>query len=764
MSYTRKSNRPQIKKKVCHCKACGHIQSPDNGECEHCGFDLGLYGQIQYIDVEVDEWELHQEDRKRQEERQRREKLRQEQEEHARQEKLRQEREERARQKKRQQEQEKQRKKNEKKNTDSHNHSGRLLRTALLSVCGLLLVLALICIPTHNKCGEHLTWSFDEETGVLTIKGDGEMYNYIPAEEISLDWPEDNGKDPAPWMADYRLEILSVVIGEDVTNVGSCAFAGCANLKEVTFGDSLEAIDAYAFWQAALEDVFIPASVTQIGSGAFLENWALRNLFLYGDPELAWDAVSENEDLAIIAGDATSAQRFSQERDMIFVDLAQVREDFSLGGPASQGQQWSLSLFDRTLVISGTGPIEDFNGTWMQFDAENMEHWDDSRRLPYWSDCKRLIQGLKLEEGITAIGCSAFESCWNLTKVELCSTLESIGFQSFLSTAIIRLTVPEGVTKIDDHAFNFCEQLQVVYLPESLEVLEHGTFNMCNRLIRLTIGSNTEVRSKEGADGIFSNGHNPDGRPQNLCILGQIGSSAQEYAEEENFNFIEVGIRAGFEDKGKCGDHVTWRFVGDERTLYLEGYGKTWAYYISQEDMDWVSSMYASYQIRSGDTGWSPYRKYIEHIVVGKGITCLGPYLFGDWNYDNNMTNLKTIDLGSVQEIYAGLKQTLLEELELPASLKYVSNTVFADNDYLKTVIVSGKPTLDYAVLFNCQRLCDVWFYDEANIYDDEMGNLFDASYLWDSPVNPSPHFHVRQNSTAEEYAARHNIPYSYLD
>ena len=67
MSYSGNSDRPMIKKKVCRCKACGHIQSPANSECEHCGFSLALYSDILYIEVEADEWELLQEQRARKE-------------------------------------------------------------------------------------------------------------------------------------------------------------------------------------------------------------------------------------------------------------------------------------------------------------------------------------------------------------------------------------------------------------------------------------------------------------------------------------------------------------------------------------------------------------------------------------------------------------------------------------------------------------------------------------------------------------------------
>ena len=73
--------------------------------------------------------------------------------------------------------------------------------------------------------GDNVTWSFDTETGVLTISGMGEMEDYGDEED-----------HPAPWF-DYNDLIQSVSVISGVTNVGDYAFYMCESLITVSIPD-----------------------------------------------------------------------------------------------------------------------------------------------------------------------------------------------------------------------------------------------------------------------------------------------------------------------------------------------------------------------------------------------------------------------------------------------------------------------------------------------------------------------------------------------
>ena len=77
---------------------------------------------------------------------------------------------------------------------------------------------------TCGSKGDNLTWELDEENGVLTISGQGDMADY--------------SEDIAPW-DDKRESLTSVIIKQGVTGIGSGAFCFCAALSTVTLPDGL---------------------------------------------------------------------------------------------------------------------------------------------------------------------------------------------------------------------------------------------------------------------------------------------------------------------------------------------------------------------------------------------------------------------------------------------------------------------------------------------------------------------------------------------
>ena len=113
------------------------------------------------------------------------------------------------------------------------------IKRLLALVMALALALSLAAMPaladdpaTSGSFGGDLTWTYDSETGTLTISGTGAMASYFDGN--------------IPWVA-YNYDIESVVIGSGVTSIGDDAFAECESLTSVT----------------------IPASVTSIGGGVF---------------------------------------------------------------------------------------------------------------------------------------------------------------------------------------------------------------------------------------------------------------------------------------------------------------------------------------------------------------------------------------------------------------------------------------------------------------------------------------------------------------
>lgn len=127
------------------------------------------------------------------------------------------------------------------------------LISAFLSVVMLLtcFTATFSAYADDNQCGENAYYFYNEETGVLSIKGTGEMYDY---------YDESNN---APWS---ELEYTEVDIAQGVTTIGN-----------------------YAFEYSGVESIVLPKSLTQIGYNAFNGCYKLKSVEYKGTEDEALD-------------------------------------------------------------------------------------------------------------------------------------------------------------------------------------------------------------------------------------------------------------------------------------------------------------------------------------------------------------------------------------------------------------------------------------------------------------------------------------------
>ncbi len=107
-----------------------------------------------------------------------------------------------------------------------------------------------------GECGTNATWSYDTETGALTISGTGDMSDF--------------GVATTPWNL-YQNQIKSVTFADGITSVGAYALFGGESLETVSIPDSVTKIGDCAFWGCLnkLKTVTLPDNITTIGKSAF---------------------------------------------------------------------------------------------------------------------------------------------------------------------------------------------------------------------------------------------------------------------------------------------------------------------------------------------------------------------------------------------------------------------------------------------------------------------------------------------------------------
>jgi len=101
-------------------------------------------------------------------------------------------------------------------------------------------------------------WSFDKDTGTLTIDFDGAKIALPSFRTETVPW---NG---------IRPYIKAIVIKDGVTGIGEQSFENCPQLTSVTLPDSVKKIDKKAFFNCPkLTEINLPKKLTYIGDTAF---------------------------------------------------------------------------------------------------------------------------------------------------------------------------------------------------------------------------------------------------------------------------------------------------------------------------------------------------------------------------------------------------------------------------------------------------------------------------------------------------------------
>ena len=113
-----------------------------------------------------------------------------------------------------------------------------------------------VYLNPHGTCGENAFWEFNEDTGVLTISGNGPMMNGQYQGSFEYDR--------------YRNQITSVEVEEGITSIGNYAFALNFNMISVELPSTVTTIGEWAFNATPnLVEIDLPSSLTRIGTGAF---------------------------------------------------------------------------------------------------------------------------------------------------------------------------------------------------------------------------------------------------------------------------------------------------------------------------------------------------------------------------------------------------------------------------------------------------------------------------------------------------------------
>ena len=113
------------------------------------------------------------------------------------------------------------------------------------------------------------------------------------------------------------------------------------------------------------------------------------------------------------------------------------------------------------------------------------------------------LSSIVLPESLVSIGNHAFEECKGISAINVhpdnvnLSSIDGIVYDKTQTTVILcpegktgAVTIPEGVTAIEDYAFFRCDSLSSITLPESLASIGNYAFGVCFGLNSITLPEN----------------------------------------------------------------------------------------------------------------------------------------------------------------------------------------------------------------------------------------------------------------------------------
>ncbi len=646
---------------------------------------------------------------------------------------------------------------------------------SLLVALAMLLMLLPQAAPVaradsySGTCGDNLTWTFDPDTGTLTIEGSGAMKDFT-------DWSSYD-ENNSPW-CDFKSSITALSLPTGLTTIGEDAFYECSGLISVTIPEGVTSIGGHAFYNCcSLSTVTIPASLKKMGDGAF---------GYYSEPGLTIDLTSVYiSDLAswcgIEFGIDSNPLYYAHNlylNGQLLTNLIIPQGVTSIGYSAFTccTGLTSVTFPEELREIGGNA----FSGC-IGLNSLTLPEELTSIGSYAFSDCIGLTS-LSLPEGLTSLGRYAFSGCTDLTSLTFQGGMTSVGDHAFYGctglssvtfsegptgigsyafsgcTGLTSLTFCEGLTAIGSYAFSDCTGLNAVTLPKSLISIDIGAFNGCTGLTSVSIPKNvtkigimafdgctglTDLTIAEGVTAIEikafygCTGLSAVTLPESLSYVGEnafaectgltsvtmhsFGCTISLTNSKYTFGDPTKTTLYGYDNSSIWDYSLRWGYtfvsLGEYTPSNVCGQHLIWSF---DDDTGVLtiegSGSMTNYSLQSYDRApWYSLSDSIASVSLPDGLTTIGSFAFYGCTALTEVTipaNVTTIGNGA----FSGC--TGLTEVTIPANVTTIGNGAFSGcTGLIEVTIPAAVDKIGAFVFTNCTALVRVLFQgDKAYI------------------------------------------------
>lgn len=419
--------------------------------------------------------------------------------------------------------------------------------------------------------------------------------------------------------------VPQVIRGEKVTVIGTAAFHACLQLRSVTLPEGLTTLGRSAFYGCgSLQSVLLPGSLTQISWRSFGSCASLMKLTIPDSVTRIEGGAFDGCGLLTLCGCmGGEAEKYAQCGSVRFEALYAPEKDFE-----TSMERGALRIDRYKGGASVVLVPEKIGGQPVQIIG--------NAAFRKQTGLERVV----LPESVRMIGWEAFMGCTALREVNIPAQVRLIGERAFAGCAALEgvMTLPQGMTGLEEELFEGCTSLRGIVLPPELRSIGERTFRGCVRLIGMEIPPTVQTIGLRAFE---------DCRALRLRVHSD--SVGERYAQKHH---IPADVIVHYTEE----KDFTTRFAG--QGCVLTGYtGKAAKLRISP--------VIRSRVLTEIDKGAFRNKQTITSVVLPEGVEKIGDNAFD----------------GCIA----------LERVVIPASMTEISNSAFRSCRSLREIVVAEK-------------------------------------------------------------------------
>lgn len=300
------------------------------------------------------------------------------------------------------------------------------------------------------------------------------------------------------YIGDYAFmncsNIWECIFDDSLLTIGGASFANCGYLKTLDVGASLESIGTQAFYGCSMlngDSVELPKTLTTVGRNAFqgtrAEKEAQKNIIIVDDWVVGTTYSSSMPYLSTVVPEGIRGiANYAFYKANIIGEIS-LPEGLEIIGRSAFYSPLQPTAINIPSTLKYIGDYAFYRCSYASFGED---------------------YSLVLPEGVEYIGRSSFYECGSIITLVIPSTVKTMGDYAFYgcknlgkkaeateTTPAINgsVTIMNGIEHIGLRAFQYCESITEIALPESLTSLGSHAFYKCTGLEKVTIAGTIDA-------------------------------------------------------------------------------------------------------------------------------------------------------------------------------------------------------------------------------------------------------------------------------